>query len=328
MDAARLHGPHDVRVAREAVPVPGPGEELVRVTTVGLCGSDLHWFDDARIGATVLGDPLVLGHEAVGVIAAGPRRGMRVALEPAAPCGACATCREGRGWLCPSGRFAGHAPVDGALRELMAWPAELLVPLPDTIGDPDAALLEPLGVALHALDLASVAPGMSAAVVGCGPIGLLIIRALRAAGVNSIDATDPLEHRLRAAADSGATAVTAADAAGDVDVAFDASGEPDAVAAAVMAVRPAGRVVLVGITGSEVTAFPAATARRKELTLIVCRRMTADDLPRAIELVADGRIQLDGLVNAQFSLAEAPTAFAALAERRGLKVVVRPGAAP
>lgn len=142
MDVARLHGPHDVRVAREAVPVPGAGDELVRITMVGLCGSDLHWFDDGRIGATRLADPLVLGHEAVGLIASGPRRGTRVALEPAAPCGVCSTCLNGRGWLCPRGRFAGHTPVDGALREFMAWPAGRLVPLPDTIADPDAALLD------------------------------------------------------------------------------------------------------------------------------------------------------------------------------------------
>nr|MBA2299661.1 zinc-binding dehydrogenase [Chloroflexota bacterium] len=146
-------------------------------------------------------------------------------------------------------------------------------------------------------------------------------------GVTSIAATDPLEHRRRAAAEGGATAVTASDAPADVDVAFDASGEPGAVAAAVGAVRPAGRVVLVGIPGADVTAFPAAIARRKELTLVVCRRMTADDMPRAIALVADGRIRLDGLVSGRFTLADAPAAFAALAERRGLKIVVGPGAA-
>ncbi|MBA3738299.1 MAG: alcohol dehydrogenase catalytic domain-containing protein, partial [Actinobacteria bacterium] len=93
MLVARLHGPRDVRVALEPVPLPHPGEGVVRVTTVGLCGSDLHWYEDGRVGATGLSDPLVLGHEAAGVVESGPRRGTRVAIEPAAPCGACATCR-------------------------------------------------------------------------------------------------------------------------------------------------------------------------------------------------------------------------------------------
>ena len=252
-----------------------------------------------------------------------------MAIEPAAPCGVCATCRDGRGWLCPDGRFAGHAPVDGALRERMAWPADLLVPLPDAVGDVDAALLEPLGVALHAVDLAAVAPGMCAAVVGCGPIGLLVIRVLRAAGVVDVVASDPLLHRVAMAEASGAVPFDCGDAVGlpEVDVAFDASGEPDAVATAVRVARPGGRVTLVGIPAEDRTTFPASAARRKELTIVVCRRMTATDLSRAATLVADGRIRLDGLVSASFSLADAPAAFVALAERRGLKTVVHPGAA-
>ncbi len=326
MHVARLHGPRDVRLGREAVPVPVPGEALIRITTVGLCGSDLHWFETGRIGTTELADPLVLGHEAAGVVAVGPRRGERVVLEPAAPCGMCAPCRSGRAWLCSSARFAGHTPQDGALREFMAWPADLLVPLPDAIEDPEAALLEPLGVALHALDLAGVDATTRAGVVGCGPVGLLIVRALRAAGVVEIAACDPLANRLAAADASGATAFDGADGAGlfEIDVAFEASGEPDAVTTALRVVRPGGTVVLVGIAADDRTVLSASLARRKELTLVFARRMTAMDLPRAIRLVVGGQVDLGGLITHRFGLDDVALAFAALESRAGLKIVVEP----
>ena len=125
----------------------------MRVTAVGLCGSDLHWYEDGGIGFDKVVSPLVLGHEMGGVIAAGPREGMRVVIEPANPCGHCAACRAGDANLCPSVKFCGHAPIDGALRTYMAWPQRLLLSIPDSIADDDVPLLEPLGIALHALDL-------------------------------------------------------------------------------------------------------------------------------------------------------------------------------
>ena len=326
MDVARLHGPGDMRIAREPDPVPDAGEVLIRVTSVGLCGSDLHWFEDGRVGTTELAVPLVLGHEACGVVLTGPQAGTRVALDPAAPCGACATCRDRLEWLCPQGRFAGHAPVDGALQEFMAWPADLLVALPDSIRDPDAALLEPLGVALHAVDLSGIVTGMRAAVLGCGPIGLLIVRALQAAGVTDLIAHDPLAHRMVAAENSGGIPFDPSTIAGlpGVDVAFEASGDGDALAAAIRVTRPGGRVVLVGIPADDQTTLPASAVRRKELTFVVCRRMTPTDLTRAVGLVNSNHVSLDGLVTDVFELRDAPAAFAALARRRGLKVVVRP----
>jgi len=197
--ALRLHGAGDLRLADEPAPVPGPGEALVRVTAVGICGSDLHWYDESTIGEAVLTRPLVLGHEAAGVIVDGPRAGERVALDPQVPCGACETCAAGRGHLCPQVRFLGHSTTDGALRELMAWPAANLVPLPDTIGDVAGALLEPLGVGIHALRLAGVQPGDTVGIFGCGPIGLLLIQLARVAGATTIVATDRLPHRVEAA---------------------------------------------------------------------------------------------------------------------------------
>jgi L-iditol 2-dehydrogenase len=240
MKALRLHGPGDLRLADEPAPTPGPGEVLVRVTAVGICGSDLHWYDESAIGDAVLTRPLVLGHEAAGVIVDGPRAGQRVALDPQVPCGACDTCAAGRGHLCPRVRFLGHSVTDGAMRELLAWPAANLVPLPDGIDDAAGAMLEPLGVGIHALRLARVRPGDSVGVFGCGPIGLLLIQLARAAGATTIVATDRLPHRVAAARRLGAIAALVdggrerdilLDATGGrgIDAAIEIAGEDDAI---------------------------------------------------------------------------------------------------
>ena len=204
-EVARLHGPGDVRLAREATPTPGPGEVLVRVTAVGLCGSDLHWYRRAGIGDAGLVRPLALGHEFGGVIVDGPRAGERVAADPADPCGQCEPCRRGRTNICIATRFAGFGTTDGALRSVMPWPSHLLHRVPDSIGDDEAALLEPLAVALHALDLAPPAVGARAGVYGCGPLGLLLVQLLRLSGASVIVATDRLAHRVAAARTLGAT---------------------------------------------------------------------------------------------------------------------------
>jgi L-iditol 2-dehydrogenase len=332
--AARLHAIGDLRLADEPVPGPGPGDSLVRVTAVGICGSDLHWWGEAGIGDAILARPLVLGHEAAGVIEGGPRRGERVAIDPAIWCGTCRPCRDGHRNLCLRIRFAGHGGQDGAMREFMAWPDHLLHRLPESLTDVDGAVLEPLGVALHALDLGHVRLGATAVVAGCGPIGLLLIQALRAAGAGPVTAFDPLPHRRAAATWSGAAAVL--DPAGLVspgqltevtgegaDVAFEMAGTDEAVRLAVAAVRPGGRVVLGGIPASDQTTFQASAARRKGLTIAMVRRMN-DAYPRAIALAAGGRLDLAPLVTHRFGLAEAPAAMAAAAARTGLKVIVGP----
>ena len=337
-DVARLHGPGDVRLAREAAPTPGPGEILVHITAVGLCGSDLHWYREGKIGDAGLSRPLVLGHEFGGVILDGPRAGERVAADPADPCGRCDPCRAGRANVCIATRFAGFGTTDGALRSVMAWPGHLLHRVPDTVGDDEAALLEPLGVALHALDLAPVVVGARAGVYGCGPLGLLLVQLLRLSGALVIVATDRLAHRVAAARQMGAThgfvvgdGSTDTAMGGDprevpVDVAFEVAGDDDAIADAIAAVRPGGRVVLVGIPDDDRTSFPAAAARRKELSFHVSRRMAATDLPRAIGLAATGRVDLSALITHRYPLDEVSDSFAMLASRRGLKVVVKPAA--
>ena len=338
VETARIHGPGDIRMTMEPLDGTGPGEVRLGVTAVGLCGSDLRWYEEAGIGEVRLAKPLVLGHEFAGMIADGPRAGERVVADPARNCGLCRLCVSGQTNVCQAIRFAGHGATDGALRGQMSWPERLLHAIPDSIPDDEAALLEPLGVAIHALSLAPVGRGDRAGVYGCGPIGLLLTQLLRWGEVSTVVATDRLAHRVAAAKSNGATLafVTDEDAGPEftpgrtlareqeVDVAFEVSGSNAALSDAIAAVRPGGRVVLVGIPAGNRTEFAAGAARRKEVSLLHCRRMLPSDLTRAIHLASTGALRLSPLITHRYSVSQAPEAFAALADRRGLKVIVKP----
>jgi L-iditol 2-dehydrogenase len=334
MQVARIHGKGDLRLHEEPVPTPGPGEVLVRVTAVGICGSDVHWWQEGGIGEDRITTPLVLGHECAGVIESGPRRGQHVAIDPAQTCGRCEFCEQGNVNLCSALRFAGHAPQDGAMRSYVAWPERCLVPLPGALSDVEGAMLEPLGVGLYSVDLAEVKPGMSVGVFGCGTIGLSVVQLARAAGATRVFATDlpHLPHRLEAARALGATpfaaeggrevaAILEATGGRGVHVAFDASGEPAAVEAAIAAVRSGGRVILIGIPCEDRTAFTASTARRKDLAIRVVHRMK-HTYPRTIALVEGGRVDVRSQVTHHFPLAEVAEAFAVAQRRAGIKVVL------
>ncbi len=334
MRAARLHAAGDLRVSEEPAPEAGPGMSLVRVTAVGICGSDLHWWDEGAIGDATLTHPLVPGHEGAGAIAEGPRRGERVAIDPAIPCQTCRACRDGYRNLCHRIMFSGHGETDGMMRELMAWPSVLLHPLPDSLSDADGALLEPLGVALHSVDLGHLPLGGTASVVGCGPIGLLLIGALKAAGASSVLAIEPLAHRREAAGRYGADLVADPGSFADdglmreltglgVDVAFEAAGNDSGIRLAVESVRPGGRVVLAGIPGDDVIRFRASAARRKGLTIAMVRRMN-EAYPRAIGLAARGVVDLASLVTRRAGLGETAVAFGDAVRRTGLKAIIEP----
>jgi L-iditol 2-dehydrogenase len=200
--------------------------------------------------------------------------------------------------------------------------------VPDTFSDGAVALLEPLGVALHSFDLGHVRYGSAVAVVGCGPIGLMVIQVARSAGAASIVAVEPLAHRRAAAARCGADPVLApaeAKASGlQVDVSFEVAGSDEAIQTSMVLVRPGGRIVLAGIPDDDRTSFPAALARRKGLTIAVARRMK-DAYPRAISAVERGVIELDWLITPRFTLADIEEAFRVAANRDGLKTVVQIG---
>jgi L-iditol 2-dehydrogenase len=321
MNVIRLHAPNDLRHHDEPLPQPGPGERLVRVKAVGICGSDLHWFGEASIGDAKLQKPLVLGHEFAGVIAEGPQKGVRVAIDPAVPCKKCEFCRQGDPNLCTHMRFAGYGLEDGALREYLAWPDECLFPLPDSLSDAEGAMLEPLGVALHAVDLGKIQAGMHVGVFGCGPIGLLVIQVARLAGTAEVFVTEARPHRLEAARGFGAGPWTPGQ---EVDVAFECAGENAAVEDSFAAAKPGGRVVLVGIPNDDRISFTASVARRKGLTIKLVRRMK-HTYPRAIHLVEKGLVDVRSLVTHRFPLEKTPEAFAIAEQREGLKVIVEPG---
>jgi L-iditol 2-dehydrogenase len=234
--------------------------------------------------------------------------------------------------------FCGTPPVDGALRERMVYPASLLFPLPDELSDAEGAALEPLGIALHALSLVKLEPGRTAAVLGAGPIGLLLALLCRTAGAAEIIVSEPVPHRRVAAMRVGATDVLepAAGPVGaairqmtggrGVDVAFEAAGAPETPAAAVEAVRPGGHVVLVGIPADDRLVLSHAMARRKGVTLHFARRMK-HTYPRALALVASRRVDLRPLLTHCFPLDAAGAAFqvADTYADGALKVTIIPG---
>lgn len=336
MKALRLHGVQDLRLHDEPVPDPKAGEVLVQVKAVGICGSDLHWFAEEGIGDARLEKPLVLGHEFAGVIASGPHRGVRVAVDPCITCGKCEYCLQGNPNLCVAHTFAGHGLTDGGLRQFLAWPEEFLFPIPDRLSDEDGAMLEPLGVAIHTIDLGHLRTGMIVGIMGCGPIGLLAIQLARLSGAVQVVATDKLPHRLEAARRMGADLVLQAEPNGQesaailaatkgrgVDVAFEIAGENEAVDTAVAIAKPGGCVVLAGIPAEDRTCFTASVARRKGLTLRLVRRMKLT-YPRAISLVEKGLVDVRSIVTTCLPLEESQQAFTMANDRQGLKIVLNP----
>jgi L-iditol 2-dehydrogenase len=258
---------------------------------------------------------------------------MRVAIDPSLPCDRCETCARGLGHLCPEVRFLGHSDTDGALRERIAWPEAHLVPIPDAIDDVAGAVLEPLGVAIHALRLAGLRPGGTIAITGAGPIGQLLVQLAFAAGASAVVATDVLPHRVEAARAAGALAEVVdggmererlLDALGGrpVDTAIEIAGVDDAIATAAALVRPGGIVVVAGIPTGNESVVPASSLRRKGIDLRFSRRMNRV-YPEAIALVTSGRVRPSRVVTTEFGLDAVDEAFGLAARREGGKIVVR-----
>ncbi|MBC7235781.1 MAG: alcohol dehydrogenase catalytic domain-containing protein [Chloroflexi bacterium] len=324
MKALRLFGPRDLRLLEEPVPKPMPGQALLRVRAVTVCHSDIHYYKYARIGDTVSKTPLVLGHEFCGEViettpgVEGLYRGDLVAVEPAISCGRCRYCREGNPNLCEHLLFSGTPPLDGALREYMPYGAEFLFPLPAGFTPEEGALLEPLGVAIHGWDLAKLRIGESVAIVGCGPIGLLLIQLARIGGAAQIMAIEPLDYRRDLAVELGAIGlapdddlerrVLALTGGHGVDVAVEVAGTLPAQEEAVRVVKRGGTVVAIGIPPEDKLVMTHHVIRRKGLTIKLARRMKLT-YPRAISVVQRGLVDLKPLVTHRFALDEADRAF-------------------
>lgn len=310
MQAAVLTEPGRIELRDLPVPAPEAGDVLVRVTTVGVCGSDAHYYREGRIGEFVVDGPLVLGHEAAGVVVAvgdgvpASRIGERVSIEPQRPDPASAETRRGDYNLCPHMRFYATPPIDGALCEYVTIGAAFAHPVPDAISDDAAALCEPLSVGIAAVRKARVTAGARVLVTGAGPVGIVTAQVARAFGAVDIIVTDLDERRRATARSFGATAVL--DPAVDdpsglgVDAYIDASGAPSAVDSGIRAVRPGGTVVLVG-SGAETMTLPVQLIQNRELVLTGVFRY-ANTWPTALALIESGRVDLDGMVTARFPL--------------------------
>lgn len=335
MRAAVLREPGAVVIEERPVPRAGPGEVVVRVRAVGVCGSDTHYYEHGRIGRFVVEAPLVLGHEAAGEVTdlgPGVTRlvvGERVSIEPGVPDLTCRQCLVGRYNLCPNMRFFGTPPIDGAFAEYVVVHEAFAHPVPDSVGDDAAALLEPLSVGIWACMKARVTAGSRVLITGAGPIGLVSVQAALAFGATEVVVSDVNPVRLTLARELGATMVIDARAASVTDlhrspeVLLECSGHPPAIGEAIRTLDRAGRAVLVGMGGDEIL-LPLSVIQERELELTGTFRY-AGTWPRAIALIASGRINLDRLVTDTYRLDQAQEALtASRRDQRSVKVVIHP----
>lgn len=334
MQASVLIAKNEVELRDVPAPVPEDDQVLVRVEAVGVCGSDVHYYREGRIGDFVVTSPLILGHEVGGVIvevgARVPREriGQRVAIEPQRACRMCEQCKQGRYNLCPSMEFYATPPIHGAFAELAAIQADYAYEIPETMSMEAAALCEPLSVGIWSAQKAGIGAGSRVLIAGAGPIGIMAAQVARAYGAAEILVSDVAEERLEAALRFGATRVIDArnddgTAMGlDVDAFIDASGAAPAVHAGILSVKPAGRVVLVGM-GTDDAMLPVARIQNRELVLTGVFRY-AHTWPVAIALIASGRVDLDAMVTSRFGLDAVQEALEIAGRPESIKAVVLP----
>lgn len=323
MNAVLLRGPRDLRVETLPDPVPADGELLLRVREVGVCGSDLHFYRQDGGNAPIdPAAPIVLGHEFSAEIADergiqfGLQPGRLVAVDPARPCERCEWCHRGDINLCPNQRFAGTPGTQGGLAEYHTAPPEAIFPMPEDFDAATAALLEPLGVAVQTLDLAHLRPMDSVAVLGAGPIGLLIAQVARTSGAGRVYVVEPIPYRQDAArrlevdgvAEHPEAVLRWTNGRG-ADIVLEATNSSSGAADAAEIARVGGRVVLVGIPADDAIRFKASLVRRKGLTVKFQRRM-GRVYPRAIELVRSARVRLAPVATHRAPLSRTPEAFA------------------
>lgn len=326
MKAIVIHAPKDLRIEEQETSAPGPGQVSVRLSVGGVCGSDLHYFNHGGFGSVRLKEPMILGHEVAGHIAAlgagvtGFSEGDLVAVSPSRPCGACRYCREGRQNHCLNMRFYGSAMpfphIQGAFREILVADAAQCVAA-DGLSPGQAALAEPFSVCLHAARRAGDMLGKRVLVTGCGPIGVLCIVAARRAGAAEIVATDLAPSALTYAQKMGADRVANmaetpdaldlyAEDKGYFDVLFECTGVAAALAGGISAVRPRGIAMQLGL-GGDMT-VPVQTLTAKEIDLRGSFRFH-EEFAVAVQLMQRGLVELSPLITHTVPLAEAESAF-------------------
>lgn len=341
MRAAELIAPLTFRLTEMEIDDPGPGEVQVRVEAVGVCGSDMHAYTEGAVGGSANVYPMLLGHEPAGRIVkagagvTGLAAGDRGALEPALYCYHCEFCLSGHHNVCANIRFLSTPNHPGFFRELVNLPAANFQLIPSAMSYGEAALAEPLAIAIHSLRLASIGPGETVAVIGAGPIGLLTIAALRATQAGRIWAVDPLAHRRELARGIGADAVLEPGEAVEeilrgtgqrgVDCAIDCAAGEDTTSQAAQITRNAGRVVLTGIHRTAFVQVDASAMRRKELTLFNVRRSN-HETEEALELLGAQAAWFAPLLTHTREIERIDEAFAIASQYRdGVgKMIVRP----
>lgn len=334
--AAVLYAPHEIRLEERPMPTPGLREVLVEIKAVGVCGSDVHYYEHGRIGSFVVHQPLILGHESSGVIVAvgegvsKERVGQRVTLEPGVPDRVCRECRRGRYNLCPNVQFFGTPPVDGAFVNYVTIPEDFAYELPAALSFEEGALIEPLSVGLWACRKAQLQGGDSVLITGAGPIGIVSMKVARALGATEVIVTDVFSQRLEIARQQGATRTvnvaveTLAQAGIGADVLIECSGNANALKDGIRALRPAGKVVVVGMSPGEEMSIPMSFIQNKEIVLTGIFRY-ANTYQDAIDLVASGQIDLKSLITSTYSLQQTEQALqAAKNDPANIKPVVVP----
>ncbi|WP_284755595.1 NAD(P)-dependent alcohol dehydrogenase [Arthrobacter sp. efr-133-R2A-120] len=330
-EAAVLHGAGDLRIEEKPLKTLGPNDVLVEMRSGGICGSDMHYFADGRNGTNVLHQPTALGHEGAGVViacgeAAGIAAGTAVVIEPALPCRDCPTCLSRRYNLCPTGTCFGSPPTDGVFARHVVVPEAALHELPANIPAEIGAAIEPLAVAVWAVERAQVQAGHRVLITGAGPIGLLVAQVAASRGASEIIVTDVNDDRLAVAARFGATrtintSVTALDLK-DMDRLIECSGNTRALADGIYTLAPAARATVVGQARPTVDGIPLGFLQRFEIDLVTAFRY-ANAFPTAIQLASSGVADLRSIITATYPLANAAAALTApVTDPTNLKVLI------
>lgn len=326
MKAAVMTGIGKISFEERAIPKPKENEVLVKIMHVGICGSDLHYFEHGRIGDFVVDNPMILGHEGGGrVVETGGgvkelKVGDLVALEPGYTCGKCFYCKSGRYNLCEDVVFMATPPYDGAFVEYVAYPADMAFKLPEGMGTLEGALIEPLAVGLHAARQGKAEMGQSAVVLGSGCIGLMTLMSLKAAGITEVFVSDVLDGRLAKARELGASEIfNAADPAflkhilditdgQGADMVFETAGNKSATAQTVDLVKRGGRIVLVGMAPEAVIPYDFGRLISKEAVISTVFRYR-NLYPAAIKAVAAGLIPVGKVVSHTFKFDDVENAL-------------------
>jgi L-iditol 2-dehydrogenase len=330
--AAVLTKPGSIVLEERPMPTPGPREVLVQVTSIGVCGSDVHYYEHGRIGSAVVEAPLILGHESAGrVVGIGSEVtrhavGDRVTLEPGVPCGRCRECRSGRYNLCVDVVFFATPPIDGAFTDYVTIHEDFAFTLLPNLSDDVGALMEPLSVGIWACDRAGVGAGDRVLITGAGPIGLLAMQVARACGATQVEISDINESRLALAQRTGATRTLVAgkDEPAEADVSIECSGHPDALRTGIGALRPAGTAVVVGMGPRSTAEIPLELLQLREIWLTGTFRY-ANTYPRAIALASAGLVDLESIITSHHDLEQTEQALRAGHDDAGsVKAMVHP----